>query len=80
MMNSFQFKQGSVELLPCCKNLWELFIENQIQNAGEMADGIAAYLQSQCDGGLLAKTREGKLHIQLVYTSNYQDAIGFCIT
>ncbi len=80
MMNSFQFKVGSVELLPYCQNLWELFIENQIQNAGEMADGIAACLQSQRDGDLLAKTDDGKLHIQLVYTSNHQDPIGFCIT
>jgi diamine N-acetyltransferase len=79
-MNSFQFKAGSIELLPHCQNLWELFIENQIQNAGEMADGIAAYLQSQRDGGLLAKTIYGKLHIQLVYISNIQDPIGFCIT
>lgn len=79
-MNSFQFKVGSVKLLPYCQNLWELFIENQIQNAGEMADGIAAYLQSQRDGGLLAKTSNGKLHIQLVYTSNHQEPIGFCIT
>lgn len=80
MMNSFQFKVGSIELLPYCQNLWELFIENQIQNAGEMADGIAAYLQSQRDGGLLAKASDGKLHIQLVYTSNHHEPIGFCIT
>jgi GNAT superfamily N-acetyltransferase len=79
-MNSFQFKVGSLELLPHCQNLWELFIQNQIQNAGEMTDGVAAYLQSQRDGGLLAKTSEGKLHIQLVYASNHQDPIGFCIT
>jgi ribosomal protein S18 acetylase RimI-like enzyme len=79
-MNSFQFKVGSIELLPLCHDLWELFIENQIQNAGEMSDGVATYLQSQRDGGLLAKTSEGKLHIQLVYTSNHQDPIGFCIT
>jgi hypothetical protein len=45
-----------------------------------MADGVAAYLQSQRDGGLLAKTIYGKLHIQLVYISNHQDPIGFCIT
>jgi diamine N-acetyltransferase len=79
-MNSFQFKVGSIELLPYCQNFWELFIENQIQNAGEMADGIAAYLQSQRDGSLLAKINDGKLHIQLVYTSNHQEPIGFCIT
>jgi ribosomal protein S18 acetylase RimI-like enzyme len=79
-MNSFQFKVGSVELLPSCQNLWQLFIENQIKNAGEMADGVAAYLQSQRNGDLLAKTNDGKLHIQLVYTSNHEDAIGFCIT
>jgi diamine N-acetyltransferase len=79
-MNSFQFKVGSLELLPYCQNLWELFIQNQIQNAGEMADGIAAYIQSQRDGGLLAKTIYGKLHIQLVYISNIQEPIGFCIT
>lgn len=79
-MNSFQFKVGSIELLPYCQNLWELFIQNQIQNAGEMSDGVAAYLQSQRDGGLLAKISDGKLHIQLVYASNHQDPIGFCIT
>ena len=45
-----------------------------------MADGIAAYLQSQRDGGLLAKANDGKLHIQLVYTSNHHEPIGFCIT
>jgi ribosomal protein S18 acetylase RimI-like enzyme len=80
MKNFFQFKVGSIELLPYCQNLWELFIQNQIKNAGEMADGIAAYLQSQRDGGLLAKTIYGKLHIQLVYPSNHQEPIGFCIT
>jgi ribosomal protein S18 acetylase RimI-like enzyme len=80
MKNFFQFQVGSIELLPYCQNLWELFIENQIQNAGEMADGIAAYLQSQRDGDLLAKTNDGKLHIQLLYTSNHQEPIGFCIT
>ena len=80
MKNFFQFQVGSIELLPYCQNLWELFIENQIQNAGEMADGIAAYLQSQRDGGLLAKANDGKLHIQLVYTSNHHEPIGFCIT
>lgn len=79
-MNSFQFQVGSIELLPYCQNLWELFIQNQIQNAGEMSDGVAAYLQSQRDGGLLAKTSDGKLHIQLVYASNHQELIGFCIT
>lgn len=80
MMNLFQFKVGSDELLPLCHDLWELFIENQTKNAGEISDGIAVYLQSQCDGGLLAKTSDGKLYIQLVYASNHQDPIGFCIT
>jgi diamine N-acetyltransferase len=80
MMKSFQFKVGSIELLPYCQNLWELFIENQTQNAGEMSDDVAAYLQSQRDGSLLAKISDGKLHIQLVYISNIQDPIGFCIT
>jgi diamine N-acetyltransferase len=80
MMNSFQVKVGSIELLPYCQNLWELFIENQTKNAGEMSDGVATYLQSQRDAGLLAKTIYGKLHIQLVYTSNIQEPIGFCIT
>jgi GNAT superfamily N-acetyltransferase len=79
-MNSFQFQVGSVELLPYCDNLWALFIANQIQNAGEMADGVAAYLQSQRDGSLLAKISNGELHIQLVYISNIQAPIGFCIT
>jgi len=79
-MNSFQFKVGTIELLPYCQNLRELFIENQIQNAGEMSDGVAAYLQSQRDGSLLAKISDGKLHIQLVYTINNQEPIGFCIT
>lgn len=80
MKNFFQFQIGSIELLPYCDNLWELFIENQTKNAGEMAEGIAAYLQSQRDGSLLAKISDGELHIQLVYISKIQEPIGFCIT
>ena len=79
-MNSFKFREGSSELLPCCRDLWDLFIQDQIQNAGEMSDGVSAYLQSQRDGGLVAKTDEGKLHIQLVYASDRDKPIGFCIT
>ncbi|MDJ0569026.1 MAG: GNAT family N-acetyltransferase [Pleurocapsa sp. MO_192.B19] len=79
-MSSFQFQVGSSELLPSCYDLWQLFIQNQIQNAGEMSDGISAYLQSQRDSGLVAKTIDGKLHIQLVYASDKDEPIGFCIT
>ena len=45
-----------------------------------MSDGVLAYLQSQSDGGLVAKTSNGKLHIQLVCTSDRDKPIGFCIT
>ena len=79
-MNSYKFLEGSSELLSSCGNLWQLFIQNQIKNAGEMSDGVLAYFQSQRDGGLVAKTSEGKLHIQLVYTSDRDKPIGFCIT
>ena len=79
-MDSFKFREGSSELLSSCDNLWELFIQNQIQNAGEMSVGIAAYIKDLCDGSLLAKTKDGKLHIQLVYVSNKNNPIGFCIT
>ena len=79
-MNSYKFLEGSSELLAYCHDLWDLFIQNQIQNAGEMSDGVLAYLQSQRDGGLVAKTSNGKLHIQLVYTSDRDKPIGFCIT
>ena len=78
--NSFQFQVGSTELLPSCGNIWQLFIQNQIKNAGRMSDGISAYLQSQYDGGLVAKTSDGKVHIQLVYTQAKDNPIGFCIT
>ena len=79
-MNSFNIQEGSKELLPYCSNLWELFIQNQIQNSGEMSEGISTYLQNQRDGGLLAKTANGELHVQLVYASNKNNPIGFCIT
>ena len=79
-MNSFQFQEGNSELLPSCRDLWDLFIQDQIQNAGEMSDGVSAYLYSQYDDGLLAKTSDGKLHIQLVYMKNRDYPIGLCIT
>ena len=79
-MDSFKFREGSSELLSFCDNLWKLFIENQIQNAGEMSVGIAAYIKDLRDGGLLTKTKDGKLHVQLAYTSNENNSIGFCIT
>ena len=79
-MNLFHFQEGSSELLLHCSNLWDLFIQNQIQNAGVMQSGIKVYLQSQYDSGLLAKANEGKLHIQLVYTRDKDCQIGFCIT
>ena len=79
-MNSSKFLEGSSELLPYCHDLWDLFIQNQIQNAGEMSDSISTYLHSQYNDGLVAKTSDGKLHIQLVYPSNKDNPIGFCIT
>ena len=79
-MDSFKFREGSSELLSSCDNLWELFTQNQIQNAGEMSVGIAAYIKDLRDGVLLAKTKEGKLQVQLVYATNQNNPIGFCIT
>ena len=79
-MNSFKIQEGSKELLPYCNNLWDLFIQDQIQNSESMSEGISAYIQNQRDGGLLVKTANGKLHVQLVYENNKNNLIGFCIT
>lgn len=79
-MNSFHFKEGSSELLNYCGNLWELFISNQAQNAGEMSLGVQEYLHSLRNESLLQKTKDGKLHVQLVYVGKEQEPIGFCIT
>jgi ribosomal protein S18 acetylase RimI-like enzyme len=79
-MNSFQFREGSSELLPFCNNLWDSFIHNQTRNAGDVAEGIADYLKSMRDGDLLAKAAAGKLHIQLVDLGDINQPIGFCLT
>lgn len=81
-MNSFNFQEGSYELLDSCTNLWESFTSNQIENAGEMSTSIEEYIRSLKDGGLLSKTEEGKLYVQLVFLENKQEQepIGFCIT
>ena len=79
-MTLFNFKTGSLELLDCCNDIWELFIQNQVCCAGEMSDGVESYLRALKDGGLLQKTQSGKLQVQLVYPEKYQSIIGFCIT
>lgn len=79
-MDLFQFQTGGSELLNSCDHLWELFISNQIQNAGEMSDGIEEYLSSLRNGGLAEKTQAGKLHVQLVFVPQNPQAIAFCIT
>ena len=79
-MDSFQFREGSIELLSFCDSLWDSFIQNQTENAGEVAAGIANYLRDLRDRELLAKTNTGKLHIQLVALENINEPIGFCIT
>ena len=79
-MKSFQFKEGNSELLASCNMLWELFIDDQAQNAGEMSVGVEEYLRSLRDDGLLKKTQNGELHVQLVYVDSENEPIGFCIT
>ena len=79
-MNKFQFKEGSSELLDFCDSLWELFITNQAENAGEMSLGVEEYIRSLQDEGLVKKTKDGKLYVQLVYVDKKQEPIGFCIT
>ena len=46
-MNLFQFREGSSELLPFYDRLWGSFIQTQTANAGDVAEGIAAYLKSK---------------------------------
>lgn len=79
-MSSFRVQEGCSELLPACGPLWELFISNQAQKAGTMAVGVEAYLRSLRDGGLLSKTRDGKLQVQLVWVEEQEEPVGFCIT
>lgn len=79
-MNSFYFKEGSSELLASCNTLWELFISNQAQNAGEMSVGVEEYIRSLRDEGLLQKTQNGKVYVQLVSVDEEEEPIGFCIT
>ena len=79
-MKSFQFAEGGSELLDSCNNLWELFISNQSQNAGEMSIGVEEYIRSLKDGGLLEKTQDGKLYVQIVKLNNEIESIGFCVT
>ena len=79
-MNEFHFEEGSFELLSLCDNLWELFITNQAENAGEMSFGVEEYIRGLRDGGLVKKAKDGKLYVQLVYVDEKQEPIGFCIT
>jgi diamine N-acetyltransferase len=79
-MNSFQFKEGSSELLASCGILWELFISNQAESAGEMSVGVESYIRSLRDDGLLQKTQDGKLQVQLVFVDDEEEPIGFCVT
>lgn len=79
-MNSFRFQEGSSELLKSCNTLWELFIRNQAQNAGEMSVGVEEYIRNLRDYGLSQKTQNGKLHVQIVSVSGQKEPIGFCIT
>jgi diamine N-acetyltransferase len=79
-MSSFQFKEGSSELLTSCNTLWGLFIHDQAQNAGEMSVGVEEYIRGLREDGLLQKTQSGELHVQLVYVDSEDEPIGFCIT
>jgi diamine N-acetyltransferase len=79
-MNSFEFKEGSSELLASCGALWELFISNQAKSAGEMSVGVEDYIRSLRDDGLLQKTQDGKLQVQLVFVNDEEEPIGFCVT
>jgi diamine N-acetyltransferase len=79
-MSSFQFKEGSSELLAFCNPLWELFINDQAQNAGEMSIGVEEYIRGLRDGGLLQKTQGGEIYVQLVYVDSEDEPIAFCIT
>ncbi len=79
-MSSFHFQEGCSELLPACRPLWDLFIRNQAQNAGEMAVGVEEYLRSLRDYGLLSKTQGGQLHVQLVLLEAQGEPVAFCIT
>ena len=79
-MNSFHFQEGSLKLLDSCEHLWELFISNQTQNAGEMSAGIEEYIRSLKNGGLLNKTINGQIHVQLVNVNDNDEPIAFCIT
>jgi diamine N-acetyltransferase len=79
-MNSFQFKEGSSELLASCGTLWELFISNQAESAGDMSVGVEEYIRSLQNNGLLQKTQDGKLQVQLVFVDDEEEPIGFCIT
>jgi hypothetical protein len=56
-MNSFQFKEGSSELLASCGTLWELFISNQAESAGEMSVGVEEYIRSLRDDGLYKRLK-----------------------
>jgi diamine N-acetyltransferase len=79
-MNSFQFKAGSSDLLGSCGTLWELFINNQSQNAEKMSVGVEEYIRHLRDEGLVQKTRDGKLHVQLVFVNAESNPIAFCIS
>jgi diamine N-acetyltransferase len=79
-MNSFQFKEGSSELLASCETLWELFVSNQSESAGEMSVGVEEYIRSLRDDGLVQKTQNGKLQVQLVFVDDEEEPIGFCVT
>jgi GNAT superfamily N-acetyltransferase len=79
-MNSFQFKEGSSELLVFCGPLWEFFVNNQSKNAGEMSVGVEEYIRHLRDDGLVQKTCGGKLHVQLVFVNTEAEPIAFCIS
>lgn len=79
-MNVYNFVEGNVELLNQCQALWELFISNQIENAGNISIGVEEYIRSFKDGGLLRKTQGGKLYVQLIFVKDRREPIGFCIT
>ena len=79
-MTSFHFASGSYELLDYCDSLWELFIDNQVQSAGEMASGVEEYLRYVQETGLKQKNDTGKLHVQLIYLDSVENAVAFCVT
>jgi diamine N-acetyltransferase len=45
-----------------------------------MSVGVEEYIRSLRDDGLLQKTQDGKLQVQLVFVDYEEKPIGFCVT